>query len=584
MVETISPLEAYRSVLAEQHATLVRDHFDDLLKTSGVDQSENERLITELRTFEASFAASSSERTRWKVARFFAIVGAVGLAIAAFVNGGLYLLALLGTVGLVVATIKMLNPRIRKLNDTLTEVGAMRDAKLAETWEQMAPLNRLHTPDLAPRLFQETFPEVRLDRFQTAGGLADLHANFGLAPEFNDGRSVHFVQGGSIRENPFAFVRYVQHWMGTMTYYGSIVIFWIEEVQDDDGNWVEVQRSQTLTASVTKPYPQYVARTNLFYGHEAAPNLTFTRTPSSISGAEDGMLTNWRKDHALKKVERKAKRAVKSGDGQLTMMANQDFEVLFKALDRDHEVEFRLLFSPLAQQEMVDLLNDRTSGFGDNFILEKHERLNFVEAGHMGEIPFHVDPQIFASNELAQARQFFFNFHTSYFRGLYFSLAPLLTIPLYREKRSTAPADDVRTTTGVSAWECEAMANLIGEEHFKHPNSITQNIIRANPVQNADGSTHAHLTTFGYMGIPQVDIVVMLGGDGNVHEVPVEWTEYVPVTQESEMTAWTLLDQPFPPSSSPHPESSGEIDDALSKRGIGREHVVVRNGIAAAIA
>lgn len=47
----------------------------------------------------------------------------------------------------------------------------------------------------------------------------------------------------------------------------------------------------------------------------------------------------------------------------ITLLANDEFEVLFRALNRNNEVQFRLLFTPLAQQNMIDLLLDKTEGF-----------------------------------------------------------------------------------------------------------------------------------------------------------------------------------------------------------------------------
>jgi hypothetical protein len=147
-----------------------------------------------------------------------------------------------------------------------------------------------------------------------------------------------------------------------------------------------VQKSQTLTASVTKPFPMYAIESQLIYGHEAAPNLSFTRTPSKLSGLDKGSLNDWRKQRAVKGVERKASRAIRKGTSNLTLMANREFESLFKAIDRNHEVEFRLLFSPLAQQEMVKLMNDGSTGYGDDFNFFKFGKVNFISASHLNDI------------------------------------------------------------------------------------------------------------------------------------------------------------------------------------------------------
>ena len=58
------------------------------------------------------------------------------------------------------------------------------------------------------------------------------------------------------------------------------------------------------------------------------------------------------------------------------MMANRAFEVLFHAVDRDHPIQFRLLFTPLAQEQTVKLLRDREIGYGDDFAFRKSRMMN----------------------------------------------------------------------------------------------------------------------------------------------------------------------------------------------------------------
>ena len=210
-------------------------------------------------------------------------------------------------------------------------------------------------------------------------------------------------------------------------------------------------------------------------------------------------------------------------------MANKEFEAQFNATDRDDEVAFRLLFTPLAQGEMVDLLNDRTSGFGDDFAFTKQGAVNIVEPQHLNGTRFDGDPTMFHSLELAEARRFFHAFHAEYFRSLYFSLAPLLTIPLYREKRSIPEPDSQSGPLEVCEWEHEAMANLCGEGAFKHPESITRNLLKTTSTSITDAVRSVNVTSHGYGGIPQVDYVPVRGGDGNVHSVPVHWTQYYAV-------------------------------------------------------
>ena len=69
-----------------------------------------------------------------------------------------------------------------------------------------------------------------------------------------------------------------------------------------------------------------------------------------------------------KKDEKKTDKAIK-GNGDFMSMSNTDFEVLFDALDRTHEVQFRTLFTPLAQNNMVD--RNSTSYLDKNYNIYK---------------------------------------------------------------------------------------------------------------------------------------------------------------------------------------------------------------------
>jgi hypothetical protein len=579
MPEFDEPIDDYVSFFKDEHARNVNEYFEDLLKKSGVNEQENIELNTQLRELNQNVSSSTSSRGHWKFGRIAAIIAAIALAGVAIGQQGFYFLCLIPAAGLVYLLIKKINPEISQLNEKVDALTHDRDVKSNETWAQMEPLNQLYTWDMATKLFMKTFPLVNFDLFISSDRLADLQNNYELSPTFNDGRSMFISQSGSFKGNPFVIARYKQHWIGSKTYYGTLVITWTETIRDANGNWVNVQRSQTLTASVVKPFPEYHVGTTIVYGHETAPDLTFSRTPSNLSGLSDGMLNNWKKDHAVKKVEKQARKAVKSGDSGLTVMSNKEFEALFNATNRDNEVEFRVLFTPLAQQEMVKLLNDKEAGFGDDFAFSKSGMVNFVAPSHLSEISFDCDPGRFKAQEIAQARSFFNSYQNDFFKSVYFGFAPLWTIPMYREKRSIPLHGEESHES--SFWEHEAIANLIGQERFKHPSSVTENILKTSA--HSSGSTkQVTVTAHGYEGIPRVDIIPMLGGDGRMHPVPVPWTEYIAVSQDSTMLVGSISNRNHDDDSADEKLQSG-WESELKKRGIGAENTFVRGAIAAAL-
>ena len=474
-----------------------------------------------------------------------------------------------------------MNPEISSLNEKVADLD--RNAKILEdeAWQQMSSLNELFSWATARNLFQKAFTDMKFNPFFSEESHTDLEVNFGLPPSFNDGRSVYLLQSGSLKGNPFVIAKYIQHWIGSMSYSGTRMIYWTEYVRNSQGENVPVQRSQLLTASVVKPYPEYQFRTELLYGHEAAPELSFSRGPSNLSGLEDGKFNNWRKNKAVKKVERKSRRALQSGTGDLTVMSNREFEALFNAVNRDHEIQFRLLFTPLAQQESVNILNDKTVGYGDDFSFIKQGTINSVEPLHLNQTRIDANPKLFMKYDLEESRKFFNDFNNDYFRSLYFAFAPYLAIPLYREQRSIPKGGASPRNNSCSEWEHEAMANFIGEEYFRHPDSVTSNLNKTYSHSGDSSSKTVSVVSHGYMGIPMVDYVPVFGGDGNWHEVAVPWVDYIPVQRESQMVVGVIANHDDESNAQANGELIQTFMEEAGTSDLGSNHVVIRGALAA---
>lgn len=517
------------------HQRMVEDYFETLVRISHVSEEQNTQTLAELRSLEGELRKAKGSLRGKRLLQVLSILLAWPLFFAGVGRGGTYLVLAVLAVALPVLVFRSTGPKVKELTDQGAALTAAPDSKVAEAAAQMACLNSLHTWGLAPALFQQVIPDVQFDRYMSEETRTRLYADFGLARTFTDGRSMLGVQSGSFRGNPFVFAKYRHHWVGNRNYQGSITIQWTEQEWNQDGTLQSVQRWQTLTATVVKPFPHYVTHTVLIYGHEAVPTLSFSRKPSRHSGLAEGAVNDWRKDRAVKSLERRARRAVAKGKSEFSVMANTEFEALFKAIDRNDEVGFRMLFTPLAQQTMLELLNDRTIGYGDDFSFTKQGMLNFIESKHLEATEITPDPRIFASLSVADARRSFRAFHAEYFKSVYFSLAPLWAVPMFHDSPSRTTKPSGEKTPPSSTWEHEVLANYIGEDRFKHPSSVTANILRATANHQPDGTSHVAINAFGYSGTPRVDIVTVLGGDGNYHQVPVHWTEYNPVTRRSAM-------------------------------------------------
>jgi hypothetical protein len=572
------PVEQYSSYFKTAHINNTSDFFEDLVRQSGVDENANIKTVQELRELEKQAAGAGSSNKWWRILR--------GVTIAAAVLAALYIFThywwpwLVVPAIVFVPAIHILNRVIKDSNTRLKRLRETCDATRAVAWGQMAPLNRLFDWDILAKLMQKTVPRIAFDSYFSNGRMQELHDSFGWSGHLGEAHSIVFSHSGVLNGNPFILARTLSHWMGSKTYDGSLQISWTEQYRNSQGKWETRTHHETLRASIERPFPEYENRTFIVYGNEAAPDLVFSRNPSKLSKLEDGLFDKWRKNRAIKKLEAKS-RDVGEGNN-FTVMANREFDALFDATDRNHEVQFRLLFTPLAQQEMLKLLKDNQTGFGDTFAFEKTHMVNVVESGHMRHTDISGDPEKFHAYELAQARMFFNGYHNDFFKSFYFGIAPLLAIPLYQQHR---PHSDIYKDTYSQKpcfWEHEAIANYHGEAAFNHPDCVTRSILKTAMQHEADGSQKVHVTASGFGSVGRIHYVSVRGGDGRSHQVPVHWDEYFEVQNSASMLVKETT-SPGDTSGNAAVENNHALPEAFSQRGIDASKAVLRRSIVSAI-
>ena len=95
------------------------------------------------------------------------------------------------------------------------------------------------------------------------------------------------------------------------------------------------------------------------------------------------------------------------------------------------------------------------------------------------------------------------------------------------------------------------------------------------------GGSIVSVLASGYRGIGRVTIIPLRGGDGRFHDVPVQWTEYVPVQRSSQMlvTAENIESQ-----SNPIENGAGESwQSIMSRNGLVEANVIRRGFVTAAL-
>lgn len=527
--DVYEPLSRYRDDFEQKFSRLAAEKFEELSQASGVDVEANRRLVAEIRKLEAQAEESINRRTN--LGCLFVMLMSAGIIafIAAHIKmGDPFWFILFGFVSIIVSLFLLIP--LQKASDLCEDMKKKAAEKKEIAWQQMEPLNALYTWDIPVKLIQATVPRLEFEPYFTKERLKALQKQFGWDNKFNRNKSILFVQSGVINGNPFVFGEYrYMEWQDHL-YTGSKEISWREKERDFDGKVRTVTRHETLIGTVRKPEPVYKKKKLLIYGNDAAPNQIFSREPSKLSKGDDIPFAKMRKRHTIRKLQEFSRNL--EDESQFTLMCNHEFEALFHAVDRNDEVEFRLLFTALSQIQMLNLLKDKNVGYGDDFTFQKKKKINLLTSNHLDKNPIDTDPKRFHDWDYDHAKGYFLCFNEEYFRNIYFSLAPLLAIPLYQQTRTHEEIwkDDVRRGRKESCfWEHESLANYYGSKQFKAFECVTECILKTSLVEQRKGESAVEVTAYGYRGEHRVEYDEVRGGDGKWHKVPVKWIEYYPV-------------------------------------------------------
>lgn len=118
---------------------------------------------------------------------------------------------------------------------------------------------------------------------------------------------------------------------------------------------------------------------------------------------------------------------------------------------------------------------------------------------------------------------------------MYFDLAPVLSIPLYKMQKPREFIYKDVYQRNCTSYETEAAANRFSPSLFAHQDTKTQTILKTQFVQKDGLADRVRVNAYSYDAIPRVAYIPVLGGDGYTHNVPVPWTEYIPLSRTSVM-------------------------------------------------
>ena len=499
-----NPLESYEKKLKALHAENTNAYFEALVQRSGVDVEKNRETVRLYHQYVDNLK-KLKKKLNWR--RFFRVLMCI-------------------TVLLIPLVILKATPKIKKLKAEIEEADKKAEELLAEANNQMLPLNRLFTDRDALNLIESVIPLMDFEERLSVKQEADMRINYDFCEQNEAEQSTIDVLAGNYNENPFLFENKLIHTMGTETYHGYKTIHWTETYRDSSGKTRTRTRSQTLHATVTKPKPFYNTRIVLTYCAQGGPELSFSRDASHLEQKSEREIERFVR-RGERKLKKKTDKAI-SQNSDFMSMSNSDFEVLFDALDRTNEVQFRTLFTPLAQTNMEALILSKT-GYGDDFHFIKQKRTNRIVSNHSQGRAINLLAGNYTSFSFDIIKENFTGKNAEFFKAVYFDFAPLLAIPAYQERpvHSLKPIPDNAQLYALK--ECEALTNVVSSQHTVHPDTKTQAILKSSHIRSEDSVDEICVTAYSYDIAKRVDIVSVHGGDGRFHDVPVEWDEYLPL-------------------------------------------------------
>lgn len=552
MIDLSEPLATYKLGLKRQYNDEVEKYWKELIETADTDTLSNESTCKEYYSTKALKEKTMKDLgTTRGVKNFFiglgvvaSIVGLILLVLGYNDNPKKTALVVTGVIvivcGIIVAILAVNLPKkkIKRLNDKIKELQQKEKEALDRAYTEMASLNSLYDWNIPCKIFNRLNTVVNLDPHFDVEKFQYLHDKYGFADRFDDQTSTLCIQSGSILGNPFLIVKTLEQYWYTKRYENSITIHWTTRVKTKNG-WTTQHHTQVLTGYVDKPAAGYGEYTTLIYGNDAAPKLTFSRGPSGIDGKDEKQISKMIKKES-KQFDKKAREAILDNDPNTNYVrfGNEEFESLFGGEDRDNEVEFRLLFTPLAQNNLIKLIRNK-EGYGDDWFFKKDHKLNYIQSRHSQSFDYSANPNMFIDFDCNNAHKKFVDYNNEFFKSFYYDLAPLISIPLYQQTKTKEYIYNKQFSGNVTYYEDEMMANSFGEASFKSSLSNTRNILKTSLNRTVGEVDEVTVTAYGYQTIPHVTVVTKLGGDGRMHDIPVTWYEYVPVSRATRMAIET---------------------------------------------
>ncbi len=536
----LEPVKYYKTEFAEKFLEKITSHFEELLKNSNIDVEANRKSVQEYNDLTKDKAKNERKLKFLGICSglLFLVICYLGFWDVKFIlllkkliesKGDIQETALrvaffsIVIILILIFNFKFLGGKKKKLKEKISDLETTLQLKKEECYAQVNPFLSLFDSNISNRIITEVIPTLDIDKNFKIERYANLVKNFGLLENLKPGFSTKDIISGEILGNPFIVLKSLYNQTVDQVYTGSRVVTWTE-YYTENGHRKSRTVSQTLTASIVKPKQVFHKNINLIYGNEVAEHLIFNREPKFVHELTPKKLQKYIKK-TEKEIKKMSEKAIKEGKSFLEM-GNTEFDALFHALDRNNEIEFRVLFTPIAQKNMIEVIKDKD--FGDDFHFYKEERLNIITNNK--EWTLNVNKDYYNDFSFDVIKEKYFNVNKEFFSNFYRLFLPILTIPIYHQHKSQDYIYGKEFNYNYNPYSTEVMANCLGESLFSHPETTTPSILKTRTIRTQGDVDLVEVIGNSYKEVPRVEYIPVRANNGRVYDVPVDWVEYVPLS------------------------------------------------------
>lgn len=382
-----------------------------------------------------------------------------------------------------------------------------------ECYQQLSPLfNSIHKKEII-NLLESTVNWLTIDNIVTSPSL--IH----FADYFVFDKNTNLISGlyGKILTHPFALITTKTFKMIQKPYTGSTVV----SVQHMENGHM-VTSSQTVTATIYKPFPVYDKNTVFLYKMQGFPELKF-KNENPIKH-KLGLNQFYKKHPNQRKME------------------NEKFDMLFPCI-RNDEVAYRSLFTIYSQEQFIKAYEN----FQYKYLNVNKDNPQIVQIqadSYLNGLKtsFIVD-EVLRNYDLEAFKDGFIDFIINTLSSVYQFAAPMLACSISQTQKY------IDTVTPKSRYDKKLLSNLITQTNVSyfhklanllHPNTSTivpDGLVKLSYISETNGASHFCLDVNSHRSERKVEYVTEFA-EGQIVKVPVYYDEFYPVSKSYSVLMW----------------------------------------------